>query len=360
MQNRSSAAVSPWPVEELEVLGRCPGCGDSRRTLMFESLTDLTYGVAPGAWTMWRCSGCSGGYLDPRPSRNSIGEAYTKYSSHRVMNAEALRYLITGTDIPTRLRTGYYNQRYGYKFSNAWSIGAIVGPLLPRKRTQWDYLIRHLPAPSAPGESFLDVGCGNGSFLQVARGLGYLTVGLEPDPAAVEVARDAGLDVRMGGLPDTGLPESGFDQITLSHVFEHVHDPFDAASELLRLLKPGGRIWFTQPNIDAAGLSIFREQWRGLEVPRHLLLLNAGGFKELLGRAGFVDVELLPARLDAVPSYSASLTIREGTLPHPSYEPKNWDSRWRKLAREADRKALRDPATAESLTIVARKPLPTT
>ncbi len=357
MDDHSGTPASHWPAEELELLGRCPACGDPRRTLMFRSLTDLTYGVAPGTWTMWRCLACFGGYLDPRPSRTSIGEAYTKYSSHRVMDAEALRYLITGTDIATRLRTGYYNQNYGYKLENAWSIGAIVGALAPRKRTQWDYLIRHLPAPSAPGESILDVGCGNGSFLQVARGLGYLPVGLEPDPAAVEVARAAGLDVRMGGLPVTGLPESGFDQITLSHVFEHVHDPFDAANELLRLLKPGGRIWFTQPNIDAAGLSVFGEHWRGLEVPRHLLLLNVDGFKNLLGRAGFVDVELLPARLDAVPSYSASLTIREGTLPHPSYVPKSWDSRWRKRARQADKKALRDSTTAESLTIVARKPL---
>ncbi len=59
----------------------------------------------------------------------------------------------------------------------------------------------------------------------VAARLGYSTKGLEPDEKAVELCRQQGFDVDLGGLPDTGQKGKSFDHVTLSHVLEHLHDP---------------------------------------------------------------------------------------------------------------------------------------
>ena len=237
-----------WPPDDLEHLGRCPACGHEQRAVMFESVKDLAFGVAPGSWTLWRCGDCGAGYIDPRPSESSIGRAYSDYYTHDAVDGAKLVSLIAGSGFNSRLRAGYYNARYGYQLPNGSPLGAMVLAMAPAKRVQWDYLIRHLPPPGTPGAPVLDIGCGAGAFLHVARGLGYTPIGLEPDPAAVDVARAAGLDVRLGLLPDTGLQGGCFEQITLNHVFEHLHRPAEAATELLRLLRTGGRVWFSQPN----------------------------------------------------------------------------------------------------------------
>ena len=51
-----------------------------------------------------------------------------------------------------------------------------------------------------PGMRILDVGCGAGSFLHVARELGASVMGVEPSPVAAERARQFGIEVFTGTL----------------------------------------------------------------------------------------------------------------------------------------------------------------
>jgi SAM-dependent methyltransferase len=345
-----------WPPEDLEHLGACPLCGDARRSLMFGSLRDLSFGVAPGQWTLWRCLACSAGYLDPRPSESSIERAYGGYYTQARPNRGLQLAHIGGSGLKARLRLGYYNARYGFGFPGGWPAGFMLACLTPRIRAQWDHYIRHLERPAVLGAKLLDIGCGSGEFLYLAQALGYSATGLDRDPGAVAGGRAAGLDVRAGKLPDTGLPGDSYDHITLSHVFEHLHGPRMAAAELLRLLKPGGRVWFSQPNIDADGLKLFGDAWRGLEAPRHLCLPSLPAFEALLRSAGFVDVRTMPPRPYAEVLFKASLYMARGAIPRNDRDPPDWNALWRKRARRAERAAMREPSRAECLTVTARKP----
>lgn len=316
MQNLSDATVdAEWPKSDLEYLGHCPACDSERRTLFLEALTDRVFGVAPGHWTLWRCENCQAAYLDPRPSEASIGRAYQNYYTHKSIGRSQHRFKWSGRGLRGHLTRGYLNLHYAHQLPTSFVLCGLIGALVRTRRADMDYLIRHLPTPKAKNAPCLDVGCGNGAFLRIAKDLGYSPIGLEPDDAAAQSGRDAGFDIRNGSLPNSGLPDAYFEQITLSHVFEHFHRPRDAAKEIFGLLKPGGRVWFSQPNLGAAGLKLFGRYWRGLEPPRHLSLYDVESFMNLLKNTGFERIEQLPPAPDAEFYFRQSLAMSKGIDP---------------------------------------------
>jgi SAM-dependent methyltransferase len=186
--------------------------------------------------------------------------------------------------------------------------------------------------------------------LPMAERLGYVAVGIEPDPMAVKKGIAQGRDVRCGSLEAHDLPPRAFDHITLAHVLEHFHDPIAALDEVRRLLRPGGRVWINQPNLGSLGRAEFGRHWRGLEPPRHMVLMTPARLLEILHDRGFVRSELKKPPYDAAYYFSASVMIRD----HGSME--GWTPGYVAKARDADAQAFVNPAVAESMTAVAYEP----
>jgi 2-polyprenyl-3-methyl-5-hydroxy-6-metoxy-1,4-benzoquinol methylase len=351
-----SARGGEWPARDLELLGACPVCGGAHRTCLFSGLRDLAFAAAPGEWTMWRCA-CGIAYLDPRPTLSSISAAYSRYYTHA---AGLDRGVVAGGQFVGRvigaLKNDYLNRTFGYR-SPAILIGAALLRRRSRSRRALEHSIRHLPAPSSKSIRLLDAGCGNGDFLEVATRLGFATVGLDPDPKAAEAGRQAGLDIRSGTLPGSGLEANSFDHATLKDVLEHLHQPLQALREIRSLLKPGGRIWVSQPNLGAIGLAEFGPYWRGLEPPRHLTLTNVDGMRGLLQRSGFVNVNVLAPLPSAAFYFKQSLYQRNGLDPYSEEPLHDWNHAWERRSRRADAEAARNYRIGESLTVVAHKPI---
>lgn len=102
-----------------------------------------------------------------------------------------------------------------------------------------------------PGRRLLDVGCGRGAFLDVARAHGLDTTGLEPSPAAASFAaqRHPVIATPVAAL----TPRVGqFDVITLWDVLEHLADPGAALRSLRSLLSPGGFLVILTPMMGSA------------------------------------------------------------------------------------------------------------
>ena len=165
--------------------------------------------------------------------------------------------------------------------------GRLIPRVAPARGALVDREIRHLPA--IPGGRLLDVGCGSGAFLVQMAALGWRAQGIDPDPAAVASAREAGLSVTQGTLADLDLDEhaGAFDAVTLSHVIEHLHDPAEDLRRVHRLLRPGGLLWIATPNLEALGLRRFGRDWLGLDPPRHLVLFTRASLERLLRDTGF-------------------------------------------------------------------------
>lgn len=98
----------------------------------------------------------------------------------------------------------------------------------------------------------LDVGCGAGAFLDLARAEGFETHGLESNPLAVEASRSKGHTVFAGYTAEFARehPTARFDLVTAFQVLEHVPDPVSFLREAAALARPGGGVVIGVPNED--------------------------------------------------------------------------------------------------------------
>jgi SAM-dependent methyltransferase len=350
MIERELNHAAEWPLEDLELLGRCPNCETPERQLIFRGLTDKAFRAAPGYWDLYACEACQTTYLDPRPDEASIGRAYSRYYTHAGEPEKS--FFWHGARWVDRVKIAYLNSAYGYSFAGALPFGSLVVRTRPKLRSSIDYLIRHLRAPSNSAERLLDVGCGGGDFLAVAQALGYEAVGIDLDPKVVEAGQRAGLDVREAALDDCDVESSQFNHITMSHVLEHLHWPLAALRRCFHLLNRGGRIWISLPNLQASGLTRYGENWRGLEAPRHLTLYDFGSLRALLTKAGFDDVRILASDEPALFYFQQSEAMAVGQDP---YAPTQVTSGLHRAANEANRRARRFPQFGESITVTARR-----
>jgi len=266
----------------------CPLCG-APGSVVYEALSDALYG-APGLWGFRSCTAdaCRLMWLDPRPHDDDLPGAYVRYHTHETPVAAR-----TANTRPPGgwLGRAYLAHRFDYPLPRPSRAAARLPKalvMLPRLSARLDDFVGHLSYE--PAGTLLDVGCGNGSFMQSMRTLGWNVTGVEIDPRAAAIALGAGLDVRQGDVRTVDLPAGHFSAIVMRHVFEHVSEPLATLRRCLSLLRPGGKLVITTPNPDGLGHRIFRHAWRGLEPPRHLQLSRLSSMRLYLVRAGFTCV----------------------------------------------------------------------
>ena len=345
--------TKPWPVDGLESVAHCPVCSESAREVLHTDLVDNVFRAAPGKWTLWRCAQCTSAYLDPRPTQATIHLAYANYYTHQVAaGKDDYARLSLLRKLRRQLVNGYTNWRYSTRNEPASAFGIPAAFLMPRLKKVLERQYRHLPRLPKGGGVLLDVGCGDGSFLNLARTCGWDVVGLDPDPKAAANAAQQGLAVYEGGIEYFDGKSGLFDVITLNHVIEHVHDPVAALKTCHTLLKPGGQLWLETPNIDSFGHAKFQENWRGLETPRHLVLFNRHSLMDALISAGF-SAPVDRARKSACAGmFKASFAMECGRTPdNAGAVPKT-------LHLQAIMAAFAEnimPSHREFLTVLARK-----
>lgn len=137
------------------------------------------------------------------------------------------------------------------------------------------------------GSRILDVGCGDGHFLVVARERGWEVYGTEYTPAAVAVCEEKGIRMGSGTLDDAGFSPASFDVITSFEVIEHLPHPGEEALRLFRLLRNGGCCYVTTPNFNSVSRRLLGSRWNVIEYPEHLGYFTRSSLKNLFARAGF-------------------------------------------------------------------------
>ncbi|MFC8344909.1 methyltransferase domain-containing protein [Streptomyces sp. NPDC057280] len=198
-----------------------------------------------------------------------------------------------------------------------------------------------------PAQTILDIGCGDGTAAATAAPLlpGHRLVGVDWSQDALRRARTRIPYAVRGELTGGGLPfgSGSVDAVLFSEVVEHLVDPDAAMDEIRRVLRPGGHLMLSTPNLAAwynralllAGVQpVFSEVSLraihgrpGREVVGHLRLYTARALREFVAAAGFTVV-----RLEGAPFHG---------VPRP--------------LRPLDRLACRRPSLASILLLHARK-----
>lgn len=110
-------------------------------------------------------------------------------------------------------------------------------------------LLRALPPPPA---RILEIGTTPGTFTGILRRAGYSVAGVDLFPEGrAELWRELEVEVRFCNLDEQPLPfgDGEFDAVVFSEVIEHLAgSPLGPLREMLRVLKPGGRLIISTPN----------------------------------------------------------------------------------------------------------------
>ena len=111
--------------------------------------------------------------------------------------------------------------------------------------------IRH--ADLKPGRVVLEPGAGNGEFTLRFAPSGATIIGVEISPKQVEIARRRlahfpQTSIEVGDVDHLAFPDAHFDAVVGQSVLHHF-DLERSLPEIRRVLKPGGRLFFLEPNM---------------------------------------------------------------------------------------------------------------
>ena len=157
------------------------------------------------------------------------------------------------------------------QFDPGW-IGVFVNPFFLARRE-----LRRAMSELAAAASgrLLDVGCGTQPYRSLFRVSEY--VGLDIDSP---LARERGIADAYYDGSRFPFDDASFDVVLCNQVLEHVFNPDEFASELERVLTPGGRLILTVPFV-----------WDEHEQPYDYARYSSFGLKALLERHGFRVIE---------------------------------------------------------------------
>lgn len=270
-----------WPSESLEHINQCPFCGSKKAKLAYQQVKDWSFNTAPGDWDYYDCEGCGALYLNPRPTQQSIGNAYGDYYTHQSQ---------TNPTQVNKLKNEFISIRYKIDLNPRMNFSGLLKKSLSflsgLVTIPFDW---HIIA-TLPKGKLLDVGCGGGDTLFFAKQVGWQVSGLELDLKAVEFARSRGLDVELGGFEKLQTLPGSYDCIVCAHVLEHVYDPDLLLRLMTEKLKSGGMLVLSLPNAQSDVRYQYGKFWRGLEAPRHIAIPSLTFIKDKLIDLGYTDV----------------------------------------------------------------------
>lgn len=211
----------------------------------------------------------------------------------------------------------------------------LAGELDPAYRRRVRWLLARLPA--GPGR-VLDAGTGLGNVVHVAErsrpDLSWTGVDRSGERLGRALADGVAAPVAVADLLDLPHPDATFDAVLCSEVLEHLEDDRAALRELVRVLRPGGRLLVSVPHADfpwtwdpiararqALGLAPLRSgPWIGIWT-NHVRLYRLDELVVRLEEAGLVVDEAEPQTHHALPFTHLALyglgraLVERGLLP---------------------------------------------
>lgn len=139
----------------------------------------------------------------------------------------------------------------------------------------------------------LDVGCGEGWVLELAKQRGWEVYGTEFSSRAIEICERKGIRMHLGVLDLDKFAEKEFDVIISSETIEHINNPQIELNNFFHLLRKGGLLYITTPNFNSYIRLIFKEKYDLIKYPEHLSYYSKITLNKLLTDSGFRKVKLL-------------------------------------------------------------------
>jgi len=138
----------------------------------------------------------------------------------------------------------------------------------------------------------LDIGTAGGSFMAVAKKVGWIVEGCEPSHWMCQWANHHyGLSIVPGTVFDMKLQPESFDVVSLWDVLEHTPDPKSTLKECYRVLKTGGILVVNFPDIHSLVARLMGRRWVFL-LSVHLYYFTSQTLSKMLNDLGFRVIKI--------------------------------------------------------------------
>jgi SAM-dependent methyltransferase len=189
------------------------------------------------------------------------------------------------------LATGLNQEKYAQIFRDPLDENL---PMNRRKNMVFKVILRHIKPPAR----LMDIGCGFGRLLHLARQAGFEVSGLELSQFHAEcIKQRLGISIELKNFVEwNGAPKNHFDVVVLQQVLEHIEDPINAMTQIGNLLKPRGLAILEFPNIDGWDLrlkrllrrmNLYRRKYPPNYKPGHVNEFCRCSFELLARKTGF-------------------------------------------------------------------------
>jgi SAM-dependent methyltransferase len=195
----------------------------------------------------------------------------------------------------------YYSDDYHYKVKEDGLVGFMENNL---NRAMHKKHLRIIEKYVKTGK-ILDLGCGSGYFLTLAKEKKWIPFGVEMSEYASQFAKKRSIPIINKIITEVTFPKEEFDVISMFNVLEHMNELNTVLKKNHRWLKKDGILVVEVPNLDSFQMKVFKEKWIHLDVPRHIFHFKKKSFNKLVQKNGFK-------------------IIKEYSLPFSSHEVAGW------------------------------------
>jgi 2-polyprenyl-3-methyl-5-hydroxy-6-metoxy-1,4-benzoquinol methylase len=183
---------------------------------------------------------------------------------------------------------------------------------------------------SVSGEKkLLDVGCGTGDFLKVAKDNNWGVSGIEPNQQARTIANKKTGDSVFDIQQLLKFESNSFDVITLWHVLEHLPKLESHIEIFESLLKPNGRLVIAVPNYNSYDAKHYKNFWAAFDVPRHLWHFSQTSIARVVKIKNMEVVKTAPMIFDAYYVSLLSEKYKNGSMNLFKAFWVGWLSNWK-------------------------------
>jgi 2-polyprenyl-3-methyl-5-hydroxy-6-metoxy-1,4-benzoquinol methylase len=166
----------------------------------------------------------------------------------------------------------------------------IKSVLLNVANVRWRWLQKRLELQNG---HILEIGCGTGEFLVVAKRKGWRVEGLELSEKFREAAKTwYALELKGEELSQANYPAETFDVVALLHVFEHLPNPLEFLTQIVKLVKPGGWLFIVVPNLSSWTDSLFGKSSPTLIKMDHFFHYDDSTLQKMIARSDFILAEI--------------------------------------------------------------------
>lgn len=146
----------------------------------------------------------------------------------------------------------------------------------------------------------LDIGCGYGAILKVAKLSGWDVYGTDySEDCKSYIKKELGIDIKQQDLLDLDFKENFFDIIVLKQVIEHLNEPKKTLIKINQLLRPGGMLWLATPN--SKGLcALLMGKYNPSYQRGHINIFNRLTMIKILKESGFRKAKISTYYLKAL------------------------------------------------------------